>query len=419
MSFFTSLSGLQAAQTDLATISHNLANVATNGFKKSRSEFADVMATSVSVSPTKMIGSGTVVQANRQQFGQGNLISTSNGLDLAISGDGFFAVKPDPDVAKVNFTRNGGFTVNSEGYVVDPNGGHLQVYPVDGSGAVVASGLDSAISLKLPDTSGVAVPTTAVKYTLNLSSTAALPPTTTFDRFDPASYNQSTSSTVYDTSGNALTMTSYFKRETTVAGGDSTWSVHTFVGDQQLMSGGNDHQTLTFDSTGKLVSGGSVTFDGFTPAGATTPQTVSLDFGNATTQVASPFNVSSKSQNGKAVGQIEGVTVDGEGLVKATFSNGDVQNLGKVALVKFANPSGLRQMGSSYWSATGLSGEPVSGAAGLKGMGNLMSGTIERSNVDITEELVGLIAAQRNFQANAKALDTASQISQTIFNIRS
>ena len=420
MSFYTSLSGLQAAQTDMSTISHNLANVATNGFKKSRSEFADVIATSVSVSPTSMVGSGTVVKANRQQFGQGNLIQSSNALDLAISGEGFFAVKPDVDTAKINYTRNGGFMVDSDHYVVDANGGHLQVYPVDGSGAVVASGLDSTISLKLPETSGVATATSNVKYTANLSANAAIPATADFDRFDPASYNQSTQSTIYDAGGNALTMTSYFKRETApvAAGGTSTWSVHSFVGDQALTVGGASAQTLTFDAAGKLTAGGSVTFDEFTPAGATLAQQVKLDFGTATTQLSSPFNVSARAQDGKAVGQLEGVTVDEKGVVKASFSNGDIQSLGKVALVNFTNPTGLRQDGNSYWSSTGISGEPIAGMAGGNGMGNLMSGTIERSNVDITEELVGLIAAQRNFQANAKALDTASQISQTIFNIQ-
>ena len=163
-------------------------------------------------------------------------MQSTNGLDLAVSGDGFFAVKPNTDINKVNYTRNGGFSVNDDHYVVDGNGGHLQVYPVDGSGAVVASDLDNAISLKLPETSGVAEPTTAVKYTVNLSSSAAIPENATFDRFDPTSYNQSTSSTIYDTSGNALTMTSYFVRASNGGGtGNSDWKVFSFVGDKQLL----------------------------------------------------------------------------------------------------------------------------------------------------------------------------------------
>ena len=422
MSFYTSLSGLQAAQTEMSTISHNLANVSTNGFKKSRSEFADVIASSVNLSPTHMVGSGTLLKANRQQFGQGSLIQSSSSLDLAISGDGFFAVKPDANSASVNFTRNGGFFVDANHDVVDAQGSHLQVYPVDGSGAVVATGLDSAISLHLPETSGVATPTKNVKLTVNLNSTSAIPGTVNFDRFDPTSYNQSTSTTVYDGSGNPLTMTQYFKRETVNAGTPATsdWTVRSFVGDQELTVNGTPGTTATFNATGQLTAPtAAIAYDGFTPSGSTAPMTGALDFGSATTQLASPFNVSSRSQDGKAIGQLQGVSVDGYGVVKANFSNGDTQALGKVALANFSNPSGLRQLGNSYWASTGVSGEPEAGAAGEKGLGNLMSGTIERSNVDITEELVGLIAAQRNFQANAKALDTASQISQTIFNIRS
>lgn len=421
MSIYTSLSGLQASQTDMAVISNNLANVATNGFKKSRTDFADVFASSVSTSPTMAIGSGTRVSGNVQQFGTGNMTQSTNTLDMAISGDGFFAVKPDPASSEINYTRNGAFSVDAEQYVVDASGNHLQVYPVDGSGSPVATGLASTIPLKLPATSGVAVPTSAVSYAVNLPSTAAVPANATFNRFDASTYNNSTSSTVYDANGNALTMTTYFRRDTISDGtstGTSTWSAYSFIGDKPLTSGGADHVTMTFDNNGVLTSGATTTFDPVTPSTATTPQTVTMNFGTASTQLASPFSVASPTQNGAAIGQLTGVTVKTDGLVQATFSNGDVQNLGKVAIVNFANPAGLRQLGSTDWAATGVSGEPVAGAAGLNGMGKVTSGMIEGSNVDITEELVNLIAAQRNFQANAKALDTAGQLTDTIVNIR-
>jgi flagellar hook protein FlgE len=422
MSFYTSLSGLQATQTEMATIAHNLANVDTNGFKKSRTQFADVIASSVSLSPTQMVGSGTVVKANRQQFGQGNLVQSANSLDLAVAGDGFFAVKPSTEAATVNFTRNGGFLVDNDRYVVDAQGAHLQVYPVDGSGTVVATGIDSAQSLRLPATSGTAKATGNVGLSLNLNANAAKPANTTFDRFDPRSYNQSSQTTVYDAAGNPLTMTTYFARTTTPTADDpsSEWAVYTYVGDTELSAGGSDHVTLSFDAGGGLTAPtGATTFDAFTPLGSTTAQQIALTFGSDTTQISAPFNVSTKTQDGAAVGQLQGVTIDERGLVKASFSNGDTQALGQVILANFSNPEGLRQLGNSYWAATGVSGAPKLGTAGEGGLGNLMSGTIERSNVDITEELVNLIAAQRNFQANAKALDTASQISQTIFNIRS
>lgn len=429
MSFYTSLSGLQAAQTDMATISHNLSNVSTNGFKKSRTEFADVIASSVSLNPNQMVGSGTTVKAIRQQFGQGGTQQSSSSLDIAISGDGFFAVKPSLEAAGVNFTRNGSFLVDSDRYVTDSQGSYLQVYPVDGSGAVIATGMGSTVNLRLPQTSGVPEATENVALSLNLSAYSPVPsqasrftPETpyTFDRFDPGTYNNSTQTTIYDASGNPLTMTNYFVRESTDA--PSVWSVYSFVGDKQL---GTDATapapvTLTFDANGALSSPSAPTaFAPFTVGTSTTEQTIALDFGGATTQLGAPFSVNNRSQDGKAVGQLDGVTVGEDGIVRASFSNGDNQALGKVALANFSNPSGLRQLGNSTWAATGLSGEPRVGEPGVNGFGGLMSGAVERSNVDITEELVGLIAAQRNFQANAKALDTASQISQTIFNIRS
>ena len=433
MSFYTSLSGLQASQTEMSTISHNLANVSTNGFKKSRTEFADVMASSVSMSPTQMIGSGTVVKAIRQQFGQGASIQSTNALDMMISGEGFFAVKPDPNSAKVAFTRNGGFSVDADRFVTDANGGHLQVYPVDGSGTVVATGLDSTINLRLPPTSGTPKPTEVVSLAVNLSANASVPKdnaifnnTTNiyaFDRFNPSTYNNSSQTTVYDAVGNATTMTNYYVRDTvsTGAGSSSNWQVYTFVGDQQLtVNGSNNPTTMTFDSSGAITAPSSaIAFDAFTPTGTTTQQQMVLDFGTATTQLGQPFAKLTETQDGRAVGQLEGVSVGEDGIVRASFSNGDTQALGKVVLANFSNPSGLRQLGNSYWASTGVSGEAKLGEAGANGFGNLMSGAVERSNVDITEELVGLIAAQRNFQANAKSLETSSQISQTIFNIRS
>ncbi|TPG20559.1 flagellar hook protein FlgE [Sphingomonas koreensis] len=429
MSFYTSLSGLQASQTDMSTISNNIANSATSGFKRSTTQFADVMASSVTVSPNHMIGSGVAVKDTRQQFSEGNLIQSQSSLDLAITGDGFFAVKPQTDGNVVDYTRNGSFLVDASGYVTDAQGGHLQVYPVDGSGAVVASGADSLISLQLPQTSGTPVATQNVGLDVNFNSSSIVPSDSTafdatnpyaFDRFDPTTYNQSTQTTIYDGSGNAQTMTNYYVRDGQPdASGNTSWSVYSYVGDTQLTSGGSTAPTtLTFDSTGVMTSpSGPTSFDAFTPTGSTNAQTLTLDLAGST-QLTSPFNVNSRTQDGKSVGQLAGVTVDDTGMVKASFSNGDSQILGKVAIANFNNPTGLRQMGNSYWQATGLSGDVKYGQAGDNGYGSLMSGAIEGSNVDITQELVDLIAAQQSFQANAKALDTSKQITQTIFQIQ-
>lgn len=435
MSFFTSLSGLQAAQTEMSTISHNLSNVSTNGFKRSTTQFADVIASTSNSNPTQMVGSGTVVKSVRQQFSQGGFTQSSSALDVAISGEGFFIVKGgDASGNGVAFTRNGSFLVNSDRYVVDGQGNKLQVYPVDGSGSVVATGLASTVSLRLPQTSGKPQATENVTMSLNLNANSPIPSDDErwvdtdykFDRFDPTTYNQSAQSTIFDSNGNALTLTTYFVRETNPTAGEpsSTWTAYSFIGDKQLSASSDPDDatpiSLTFDATGKKTAPvGATMFAGFLAPGGTAEQVISLDFGDATTQVYSPFSVNATTQDGSPVGQLEGVTIADDGTVRASFSNGDSQALGKVVLASFSNSSGLRQLGSSTWAASGLSGDARLGEPGANGFGGLMSGAIERSNVDITEELVGLIAAQRNYQANAKALDTASQISQTIINIRS
>ncbi|KQR82219.1 flagellar hook protein FlgE [Sphingomonas sp. Leaf343] len=435
MSFYTALSGLQASQTDMATISHNLANVATTGFKKSRTEFADVIASSVSTDPRKMVGSGVVVKGNTQQFKEGNLQTTSNALDLALVGEGFFIMKSTGTSDSVNYTRNGSFSVDSGNNVVDAQGSYLMVYPVDSDGNVTATGNDGLTNLQIQQTSGTPKATGVVSYPVQVSSTSTLKGDKIgykFDRSDTATYNNSVATRVYDANGNPQTMTSYYVRtkEGTAADPNAvpakdattgTWDVYTFIGDQPMTTGTAkaDKVTLTFDDKGALADPkAAITFNAFVPTSGAASQTVSLNL-SGSTQLSSAFSVGTKKQDGIAVGQLAGVTVTDSGLIRASFSNGDIVPLGKVALAKFSTPTGLRQIGTAYWEATGVSGEAALGSASADGFGKLMSGTIEGSNVDITEELVNLIAAQRNFQANAKALDTASQVSQTIFNIRS
>ena len=256
MSFYTSLSGLQASQTDLSVISHNIANVGTNGFKKSHAQFADVMASNFATDPTKQVGSGVVVKANRQEFKEGNYNNSANALDLAISGDGFFAVQ-NPGKGPLQYTRNGAFQVDQQNYVTDSSGGRLQVLPVDTDGNVTATGLDGLAALQLPATSGEPIATKKVTMDLNLSSTAATTPMA-FNRSNLATYNNTTITKIYDPSGNAMTLTNYYVRKPLPVDangnaiqptdGSSTWQVYSFVDDQQLkVQGSADPVELTFD----------------------------------------------------------------------------------------------------------------------------------------------------------------------------
>ena len=271
MTFYTSLSGLQAAQTDMSVISHNIANVATNGFKKSQATFADVIASNVALDPRQMIGSGVVVQANRQQFGEGSLTATSSALDLAISGDSFFTVKSSGAGGNVNYTRNGAFQVDNSRTIVDGSGNALQAFPVDASGGVTGTTLTS---VQLPETSGTPVPTKAVTIAANLSASAKSPATTTFSRLDASSYNNATATTVYDLAGNSKTLTSYFVRDPATANADGTttaansWKMYSYVGESALTAGGAAGVPVTFDASGKIATpAASVAFDAFTPAG--------------------------------------------------------------------------------------------------------------------------------------------------------
>jgi len=217
MSFYTSLSGLKGAQSDLSVISNNIANVGSTGFKKSRAEFGDLISASPLQSGS-VAGQGTRLKEISQQFTQGGFQTSDRALDLAISGQGFFVTKTG---AQLSYTRNGAFSLDGDRYLVDSNGAYLQVLPVDSSGILSASGISSATNLQIPQTAGSPVATSAVQLSATLPSNADLPanrasysPATPykFDRFDSNSYNYSTATTVYDSSGNPQQATLYYVR---------------------------------------------------------------------------------------------------------------------------------------------------------------------------------------------------------------
>ena len=174
-----------------------------------------------------------------------------------------------------------------------------------------------------------------------------------------------------------------------------------------------------FNAAGTLVSPTTAyAFDPVTPPTGGRPLALAVDHGITTTQQSGPFALATKEQDGFPSGQLESVGVDGSGTLKASFTNGEIQTLGKVAVAIFSNPQGLKQVGDASYVTTPESGTPITGEAGKNGIGGILSGSLERSNVDLTVELVGLIAAQRNFQANAKAIETDSTLLQTIINLR-
>jgi flagellar hook protein FlgE len=410
MTFFISLTGLNAAQTELSALSNNIANVGTSGFKKSRVEFGDIVSRSATQAANRVNGAGVAVMSVKQQFGQGGYQTSSNALDLSIGGQGFFLVRGGPDPAdSLVLSRNGAFGVDADRWVVDNEGRRLQVLPTTSDGSVTGIGASALQALRLPTSSGEPRETTAVRFVANLPA-AAPTPTAAFARDNPASYNGATSVTVYDEIGNAQAATLYYRRiDDPLAVPNKVWEVRAFLGDAEIAPvPGPGPQTLTFDPDGNLLS----------PTG---PVDFSGGFSISHADTASenqPFSVGFIEQDGYAPGRLESVGVDLEGVVRASFSNGETLALGKVALGNVANPQGLRQNGNVSWGLSATSGGLIVGEPAGDGFGTISAGSLERSNVDLTEELVGLISAQRNFQANARAIDTASTLLQTIIQLR-
>ena len=273
MSFYTSLSGLKAAQSDLSAISNNVANVNTTAFKKSKTSFGDIFASAPTQNTRQVAGQGVRVIGINQQFVQGTIETTDKTLDLAVTGEGFFTVKAQGTGGTTSYTRNGAFSMDKARFVIDTTGARLQVLPVD-------------------------------------AATGAINGTTLSDLQIPANN------------------------------------------------------------------------------GATPPV------------------------------ELASISVSDKGVVAATFADGTTRAIGAVAMANFASQDGLRQKGDAHWEASINSGDAIYGGAGQGMFGSVRSGALERSNVDITEELVGLISAQRNFQANAKAIETSTAITQTIVNLR-
>ncbi len=422
MSFSTAITGLNAATADLNVKSNNIANVNTTGFKGSRAEFADVYSLSAFGSSNTAIGSGVVLNNVAQQFTQGNLEFTDNSLDLGISGQGFFALAPTQTSGEVVYSRAGVFGINKDGFVVNSAGQFLRTFPVNPDGTVSSTALSSTSPLQLPNSSGTPSATTTVSLSVNLPSTSTpLPAVTAIDPSDATTFTNSTSATVFDSLGNQHIVTTYYKNTDAAL---NQWDVDVYIDEP---SGGNPQtqlgttKTLTFDpltggSLSSVPTGQSYSI-GALASGAAVPQVITIDYAGST-QNSGSFVVNTLQQNGFTTGRLSGLDISDDGLVKATYTNGQSQALGKIALANFANPQGLKQIGNTSWVETIDSGLVLSGEAGTGNFGLIQSGALESSNVDLTKELVGLIIAQRNFQANSKSIETENAITQTIINLR-
>ena len=405
MPFAIALSGLNAASADLGVTANNVANVNTTGFKSSRAQFAEVFAVGTQSVSSSAAGSGVRISSIAQQFTQGNIDFTDNALDLAIGGEGFFVIS---DNGARSYTRAGAFGVDNAGYVVNAQGARLQSYPYAGND-LFNTGTPQDLQLTIGANPPSA--TTRAAFGINLPADAPLPANPVFDPTDPSSFNHTTSVTVYDTLGAAHTATVYFIKDAL----PNTWNTQMEVNGAPVAGA----TPIVFNPDGTLNSpaGGLMPLGAFNPGTGASPITMSLDFGTAT-QFGSNFGVNSLSQDGFTTGRLTGVSVDSDGVVFARFTNGQSTSLGKLALANFVNPQGLQQLGDTTWGESFQSGDALLGVAGTASFGNIQSGALEASNVDLTAQLVQMITAQRNFQANAQMISTADTITQTVINIR-
>ncbi|GFD88134.1 flagellar hook protein FlgE [Alteromonas sp. McT4-15] len=461
MSFNIALSGVSAAQKDLDVTANNIANVNTVGFKESRAEFGDVYAASLLAGGKTKVGDGVLTQEVAQQFSQGSLQFTNTSLDLAITGNGFFATVPEITSRDFSFTRAGQFKLDSDNFVVNSNGDNLLGFPVNADGTSASVALSTTEPVRIPDSSGSPQQTSEVDIRMNLpAGDSALDPAD-FNPEDPLTYNAATSVTVYDSLGDSHVMTYYFIKDGT-AGVDNEWYVATAVDDtlvDMTDSAGADTDPATAvnvlgTNTGNAVTASKLIFSqggdfvGMeTPDGTATldfkmqtealgatilangsdpSQQISIDFNldvngatpNEPTQFASAFEVTSLEQDGLPVGRLTGIDIGPDGLVRATFSNGTSEPIVRVALVRFSNEQGLTQESSTQWKESILSGEALAGEATTGTFGEINSSALEQANVNLTTELIDMIIAQRNFQANSRALEVNNSLNQTILNIR-
>jgi flagellar hook protein FlgE len=406
MSFQQGLSGLNAASKNLDVIGNNMANSSTMGFKGAQAQFADVFANSVAGGGTQ-VGIGTSLTSVLPSFGQGNIATSANPLDLAINGQGFFRVSNN---GTLSYTRNGQFGLDKDGYVVNATGARLSGYAASASGAIIAS---SPVDLRISNADLAPGTTANAAIVLNLDSRNAALSAAGFDPADSATYQSATSISIYDSLGNPHTLTNYF-----VKTAPNVWSV--FAASDGVQVGAGAVGTLAFLSDGSVdPAATTLPFALSVPVatGAVNPLAFDLSFAGST-QFGSAFGVNTLSQDGYQSGKLTGYSVSSDGTLLGRYSNGQTRAQGQVVLANFTNPQGLQALGNNAWGETATSGQPLIGAPNSGNLGTLQAGALEESNVDVTAELVKMITAQRIYQANAQTIKTQDAVLQTMVNLR-
>jgi flagellar hook protein FlgE len=429
-SMYNGVSGLLSNSQALGVVGDNIANVNTIGYKRSRGVFADIMGQTIpGASASNKVGGGTRLADVQQLFNQGALLATDGQADLAISGEGFFAVSGNVSGRSGTFyTRAGQFRLDNDGFMTTPDGLKLQGYGVTADGRV-----DTRVGdLQIGNAELSPNATSVVDMALNLDSGEEII-AAGLDPEDPDTYNFSTSITVYDSLGEAHRADVFFQKTS-----DNTWEYAAYVdgGDvaggtagvpEPITTGAN---TLTFTGEGALddEAGGAISVN-FT-GGATTPQDFQIDFGtnittdggtglDATTQFADrPSSLNGLDQDGFASGSVVGFSIAGDGVVTGVYDNGQQRTLGQVVTATFATNEGMTRVGNNAWAESNDSGQALIGTPSSGGRGSIQQGALEQSNVDIANEFVSLIAHQRAFQANGKTITTADEMYNSAIQLK-
>ncbi len=396
MSFNIALSGLDVTNTELNTISNNIANASTYGFKGARTEFSAVY--------NGMQPGGVEVAAISQNFDKnGSVSGTGRSMDLAINGTGFFVTKDS--AGQTLYTRAGVFGTDKDNYIVGNTGAKLQGYSVDNNNTLQNGAVGD---LQISTANLAAKATDSLNFVANFDASATTIDTTLnpFDPNDPDSFNSSYTSKVYDSLGNTHTVTQYFTKTAS-----NTWEVNVQVDGSATPVA---TESVTFNSDGSIATPAG-TFNVAFPAAGANAMSIDIDLAGST-QFGAAFGVSTNNPNGYSSGELAGVRVEDNGMVYATFTNGQSHLQGQLVLADFSNPQALAKVSGTSWSQSFNSGAPILGVPGSGTLGDLTPGALEGSNVDLTSELVNLMTAQRNYQANAKTISTNDQLTQALFN---
>jgi len=431
MGFQQGLSGLNTSSKSLEVIGNNVANANTYGAKSSRAEFSDMYAASLGGSGNNGIGIGARIGAVAQQFTQGNISTTSNNLDLAINGRGFFALATPQ--GETVYSRNGQFKRDANGYIVNNEKHQLLGQALDATGAPAGP---AGSPVQLTNDGSAPQKASAVTMTANLDARATIPPVA-IDFSNSKSYNFVTSQTAYGDNGAPVALNYYFRKVSDavaanpsavppVAAAGSQWSVY-------LSADGNTNAASVNSAAGVPTPVATFTFnpDGSLPAGTVfgipsipggkngQPLTgVTLDMSKST-EYSGNYAVTDLTGGGYAQGNLSDFLIESDGTVKARYTNGQSKAIARVQLADFKNLNGLQPVGANEWKSTNASGDPLPlGAPGSGVYGLLQSGALEESNVDLTGELVNMIVAQRAYQANAQTIKTEDQVLQTLVNLR-